>query len=74
MSPPSVQLLWLPESPNKSGLSGSTTLSDRPEGLTLGATLWRQRLFSVDLLLLGFHATALGEPSEMAIIFSTILP
>lgn len=74
MSPPSVQLLWLPQSPAKSGLSGSTTLSDSPEGLTLGATLWRQRLFSLDPLRPGLRATALGEPSETAILSSTILP
>ena len=74
MSPRSVQLLWFPQRPTESGLSGRTTLSDRPEGLTLEVTLWRAPLFSLDLLVPGLHATPLGGPWVMAVIFSTVLP
>lgn len=37
--------LWFPQAPMESGLSGSTTLSRSPEGLTLGAVPWREPPF-----------------------------
>lgn len=74
MSLQSVQLLWFPQRPTESGLSGRTTLSDRPEGLTLEVTLWRVPLFSLYLLVPGLHTTPLGGPWVMAVISSTVLP
>lgn len=72
MLPPSVQRLWflrvLP-----SLASGSTTLSDRPEGFLVGPH-WREPAFHLTTCCWVLVQCPLGKPQMVVVISSFILP
>lgn len=67
----SVQRLWFSES-YQVWLSGSATLRDGPEGLAVGATLWREAPFHLTSCCWVLVLHPLGEPRVVAVISSSV--